>query len=159
MNQFAAALALILWPAVLHAGPTQQILDHYAEAARQEDPGFDGFSAERGEKLYHEKGIIRGLGFVTCASCHLPDPREMIIAHESKILRRACHVINDEEHPNPKKAKVRKIPPLAPSANAKRLTAPQTVEDFLRVNCTLVFKRECTAQEKGDVLVWLGAIK
>jgi hypothetical protein len=83
----------------------------------------------------------------------------MIIAHQSKILCRACHVINDEEHPNPTKAKVRKIPPLAPSANAKRLTDPRTVEDFLRVNCTLVFKRECTAKEKGDVLVWLGGVK
>ncbi len=159
MKRLAAVLVLFPWPAVLQAGPTQQILDHYAEAARQEDPEFHGFSAARGEKLYHEKGIIRGLGFVTCASCHLPDPREMIIAHQSKILCRACHVINDEEHPNPKKAKVRKIQPLAPSANAKRLTDPRTVEDFLRVNCTLVFKRECTAQEKGDVLVWLGGIK
>ena len=64
MKRFAAILVLVLWPAILHAGPTQQILDHYAEAARQEDPGFDGFSAERGEKLYHEKGIIRGLAFV-----------------------------------------------------------------------------------------------
>jgi len=27
------------------------------------------------------------------------------------------------------------------------------------VSCTLVFKRECTAKEKGDVLVWLGGIK
>lgn len=120
MKQFAAVLGLVLWPAALHAGPTQQILDHYADEARQKDPGFDGLSAERGEKLYREKGIIRGLGFVACASCRLPDPREMIIAHESKILCRACHVINDEEHPNPKKAKVRKILPLAPSANAKR---------------------------------------
>ncbi len=159
MKQLAAVLGFLLWPGVLFAGPTQKILDHYAEEARQEDPAFDGFSGERGEKLYHEKGIIRGLGFVTCASCHLPDPREMIIAHESKILCRACHVINDEEHPNPKKAKLRKILPLAPSANAKRLTDPVTVEDFLRVNCTLVFKRECTAKEKGDVLVWLGGIK
>ena len=40
-----------------------------------------------------------------------------------------------------------------------RLTDPQTVEHFLRVNCTLVFKRVCTAKEKGDVLVWLGGIK
>ncbi|MGQ0579580.1 MAG: DUF1924 domain-containing protein [Betaproteobacteria bacterium] len=159
MRKFVAILGLVLWAAGLHAGPTQEILDHYAQAARLEDPDFDGFSADRGEKLYHEKGIIRGLGFVSCASCHLPDPRELIIAHQSKILCRACHVINDEEHPNPKKAKVRKIQPLAPSANMKRLTDPQTVEDFLRVNCTLVFKRECTAKEKGDVLVWLGGIK
>ncbi|HKQ25883.1 MAG TPA: DUF1924 domain-containing protein [Burkholderiales bacterium] len=78
---------------------------------------------------------------------------------KARFLCRACHVIGDEEHPNPKKAKVRKIPPLAPSANAKRLMDPQTVEDFLRVNCTLVLKGECAAPEKGDVLVWLGGIR
>ena len=33
MKRFAAALALVLWPAVLHAGPTKQILDHYADVA------------------------------------------------------------------------------------------------------------------------------
>ena len=159
MKQLAAGSGLLPWPAVLLAGPTQKILDHNAEEARQEEPAFDGFSAERGEKLHHEKGIIRGLGFVTCASCHLPDTRERNIAHESKILCRACHTINDEEHPNPTKAKLRKILPLLPSANAKRLPDPVTVEDFLRVKCTLVFKRECTAIEKGDVLVWLGGIK
>ena len=57
MKRFAAVLGLVLWPAVLHAGPTQQILDHYAEAARHDDPGFDGFSAQRGEKLYREKPL------------------------------------------------------------------------------------------------------
>jgi hypothetical protein len=34
MKRFAAILGLVLWPAILHAGATQQILDHYAEAAR-----------------------------------------------------------------------------------------------------------------------------
>ena len=29
MKRFAAILVLVLWPAILHAGPTQQILDHY----------------------------------------------------------------------------------------------------------------------------------
>jgi len=74
MKRFAAVLGFVLWPAVHHAGPTQQILDHYAEVARQVDPGFDGFSAERGEKLYHEKGIIRGLGFVTVPPATFPTP-------------------------------------------------------------------------------------
>lgn len=159
MKRFAAFVGLVLWPAVLHAELSQQILDHYAELARKEDPGFDGFSAERGNEIYHHRGVIPGIGYVTCASCHLEDPRETIVAHKSKILCRACHVINDKEHPNAAKAKVRTIPPLAPSANPKRLTDQKAVEDFLRVNCTLVFKRECTAREKGDVLVWLGGIK
>lgn len=37
-------------------------------------------------------------------------------------------------------------------ANVKRLADPYTVETFLKLNGTLVFKRECTTLEKGDVI-------
>ncbi len=57
------------------------------------------------------------------------------------MLCRECHVINDSEHPNPKDAKLRKIPPLAPSANPKRLTDFDHVEQFLKPNCEMVFGR------------------
>ena len=68
-------------------------------------------------------------------------------------------MINDVEHPNPKKAKVRYIDPLAPAAGPKRFTDLHTVETFLRLNCTLVFKRECTTLVKGDVITWLVSIE
>ncbi len=42
--------------------------------------------------------------------------------------------------------------PFAPMANVKRLADPYTVETFLKLNGTLVFKRECTTLEKGDVI-------
>ncbi len=48
---------------------------------------------------------------------------------------------------------------MAHSVNSKRYTDYRTVEDFLARNCVLVFKRECTAQEKGDVLAWLSMVK
>ncbi len=47
------------------------------------------------------------------------------------------------------------IEPLAPSANAKRLTDSAKVEKWFRRNCKDVLARECTAAEKADVLAWL----
>ena len=72
---------------------------------------------------------------------------------------RACHVINDWEHPDPKHAKKRHIEPFAPSANPKRLSDPRYVETFLKLNCMLLLNRECTTMEKGDVLSYLMAIE
>ena len=89
----------------------------------------------------------------------MPDPRQEIIAHKSKVLCRQCHVINDSEHPHPKDAKLRKIPPLAPSANPKRLTNIEHVEEFLKPNCEMLIGRECTTQEKGDIIAWLISVK
>ena len=74
-------------------------------------------------------------GAINCASCHIADPREEILAHKSKVLCRQCHVINDSEHPHPKDAKL-----------GKR-------------NCEMMIGRECTTQEKGDIIAWLISVK
>jgi hypothetical protein len=100
-----------------------------------------------------------GVGAVSCASCHRKDPREQIKAHRVDILCRACHVINDEEHPEPKEAKLRYIEPFAPHANPERFTDYAHVEKFFKVNCTMVLKRECTPQEKGDLIAWLMTVE
>jgi len=155
MKRFAAVLALSLWSAPLLADTPDQILERYTELAKKEDPAFAGFSAEHGHELYLQKRVLPVVGAINCASCHMADPREEIIAHKSKVLCRECHVINDSEHPNPKDAKLRKIPPLAPSANPKRLTDFDHVDEFLKPNCKLVIGRECTTQEKGDIIAWL----
>lgn len=155
MKRVCAAAFMALCSAGALAASPEEIIAHYAELAKQEDPGFPGFSAERGKEVYYRKGVIRGVGEVSCARCHTPDPRELIIAHDTDILCRACHVIHDEEHPAPKEAKKRKIAPLAPSHSATRLTDPDTVDTYLTLNCKLTFKRECTTLEKGDVLTWL----
>lgn len=51
------------------------------------------------------------------------------------------------------------IEPLAPAANAARLTDPARVEKWLRRNCNDVAGRDCSAQEKADVLAWLTTLK
>lgn len=139
----------------LLADTPEQILEGYAAQARTEDPSFGGFSAQRGEAFYREPHVIKGAGIWSCASCHLKDPRYSVRAHRTDIPCRACHVINDWEHPDPKHAKKRVIDAFAPSANSIRLSDGHRVENFLKLNCLLLMQRECTTKEKGDVIAFL----
>ncbi|EAR08812.1 DUF1924 domain-containing protein [Reinekea blandensis] len=87
------------------------------------------FSAERGQAFWQTKGA----GNLSCAGCHGQD------------------VTNPGKHSRTGKV----IAPMARSVNASRLTDVRTIEKWLFRNCKTVWSRECTVQEKGDVLVWL----
>lgn len=93
--------------------------------------GFQGFSAARGETFFHAK---HG-GEWSCSSCHTDNP------------------MNEGKHAKTEKL----IKPLAPAANAERFTEVKKVEKWFKRNCNDVLDRECTAQEKGDVLTYLMA--
>jgi hypothetical protein len=159
MHRTGLLIAFALTACLAWADTSDQILDTYAAQARAEDPGFTWFSSERGETFYNEPHVMKGVGIWSCASCHLKDPRYWVLAHRTDIPCRACHVINDWEHPDPKHAKKRCIEPFAPSANAHRLEDAQRVETFLKLNCLLLLKRECTAREKGDVITWMRGVQ
>lgn len=47
------------------------------------------------------------------------------------------------------------IDPMAPSVNGKRLSEVEKVEKWFSRNCKWTLGRECTPQEKGNVLVML----
>jgi hypothetical protein len=47
------------------------------------------------------------------------------------------------------------ILPMAPSVNPKRLTNLKKIEKWFLRNCKWTYGRECSAQEKGDILQWL----
>ena len=47
------------------------------------------------------------------------------------------------------------IEPMAPSVNAQRLTQRKKINKWFLRNCKWTYGRECTAQEKGDILLWL----
>jgi len=51
------------------------------------------------------------------------------------------------------------IAPLAPVANPERFADAARAEKWFRRNCGDVLGRECTPQEKGDVLAWLLTLK
>lgn len=97
--------------------------------------GAKDFSAANGDKLWHQghpdpeqPGKTRG-----CTTCHGNDLRA-----------KGKHV---------RTGKV--IEPMAPSVNKDRLTDPKFIEKWFRRNCKWVLDRECTLQEKGDLLAYL----
>lgn len=73
----------------------------------------------------------------SCATCHHAPPTRM------------------GEHA----ATAKPINPLAPSANAQALTSIGRVNKWFKRNCQDVLGRECSAQEKADVLAYLIAVQ
>jgi len=71
----------------------------------------------------------------SCTTCHTSDPRAMGKTRAGKP-----------------------IDPMAASANPNRFTDPAKVEKWFLRNCNSVLGRECTANEKADVLAYLKSI-
>ena len=90
-------------------------------------------SVSRGDQFFNTK---HGKEW-SCASCHENPPN-----HETK------HIVTGKA-----------IKPLAPSANPERFTDEAKVDKWFKRNCNDVLGRECTAQEKADVLAWLISVK
>jgi mono/diheme cytochrome c family protein len=118
-----------LGQAVLAAGELDQLLKSY------QSEGAASFNAKQGELLWHKD---------------FPDPeragqvRNCSTCHGSDLKGPGKHV---------KTGKV--IEPMAPSVNSERLTDPKFMEKWFKRNCKWVMGRECTPQEKGDVLTYL----
>lgn len=90
-------------------------------------------SVSRGDQFFNTK---HGKEW-SCASCHENPPN-----HETK------HIVTGKV-----------IKPLAPSANSERFTDEAKADKWFKRNCNDVLGRECTAQEKADVLAWLMSVK
>jgi hypothetical protein len=114
------------------AQPGAALLDGYRSTAMQEEPGFRNFSAQRGEKFFFARH-----GDTSCATCHGDSPKA------------------GGKHAKTGKA----IEPLAPVANAQRLSDPAKVEKWFKRNCNDVLQRACSAREKGDFVAWLVSVK
>lgn len=96
-------------------------------------PGFKGFSAADGEHFFKTKHLHD----LSCSSCHTDNPAaEGKHAETGKLIK-----------------------PMAPAANPERFTDMKKVKKWFRRNCNDVLDRECTAQEKGDVLAYLMTVK
>ena len=90
-------------------------------------------SSARGELLFNTK---HGKEW-SCASCHENPPN-----HDTK------HIVTGKV-----------IKPLSPNVNPERFVDQVKVEKWFKRNCNDVLARECTAQEKADVLAWLMTVK
>ncbi len=94
-----------------------------------EKQGAGPFRAAAGEQLWNQPGQNKRL----CRTCHGAD------------------LTQPGEHARTGKP----IEPIAPSAQPDRLADPAKVEKWLLRNCKWTFGRECSAQEKGDLLSFL----
>ncbi|NOT87884.1 MAG: DUF1924 domain-containing protein [Lysobacter sp.] len=126
------SIALCL-PFAAQAQSIVQLQAGYAKQAAREDPSFKAFSAARGQRFFLSK---HGNEW-SCASCHTSDP-----------TRSGKHDVTG-----------RAILPMAPTVNPKRFADAAKTEKWFRRNCRDVVDRECSAQEKGDVLAWLGSLR
>lgn len=96
--------------------------------------GAGPFSAEAGEQLWtktnrHDASPAER----SCSSCH------------------TSNLSNDGKHIKTQKP----IKSMAPNANAKRLTDTKKIEKWFMRNCKWTLGRECSAQEKGDFLLYI----
>ncbi|MDD5406727.1 MAG: DUF1924 domain-containing protein [Sulfurovaceae bacterium] len=113
--------------------PMQAYINTLKTQAKQADTGFSDFDAKRGEKIFLSKHIGKRGTEVSCASCH---SQNLTSAGKNPVTNKS-------------------IKPLAPSANPSRLTEVAEVQKWLKRNFNDVYKREGTAQEKGDVLYYI----
>lgn len=128
--------ALVFSPAaVALAGPDEAhkaLLDIYAAAAKAADPAFDGFSAKRGEALFHGNFTTGRPDTRSCTVCHTGDPRKPGETRAGKS-----------------------IDPMAASASPARYSDHEKTEKWFGRNCRNVLGRECTPLEKGDFITFM----
>jgi hypothetical protein len=132
---FVSALLFIVGLSIqpAFADTPNDVLAALKSEAAKSTPGFQGFSATRGEQFFKVK---HGNEW-SCTSCHTENPAA-----------------------TGKHAKTEKpIDPMAPSANAERFTNPKKIEKWFKRNCSDVLDRVCTPQEKGDVLAYLLTVR
>lgn len=122
----STALVSLILPSISH-GQTSAAVDQLLNEYRA--AGAGEFSAQAGAALWQRTYQADR----SCARCHGADPRVM-----GKHIRTG-----------------KPIEPMAPSVNPKRLTELTEIRKWLLRNCKWTLGRECTSQEKGDVLTWL----
>ena len=97
---------------------------------------LDTLRSEAGEDFSAERGRLTWFTEVDGRSCT------------------SCHTDSLTTHGRHQKTG-KQIEPMAPSVNPERLTAVRKINKWFLRNCKWTFRRECTAQEKGDILLWL----
>jgi hypothetical protein len=129
----AAFCCLLAGPALAGDPARDAILADYAAQAKQADPSFQGFSAQRGKVIYETRHADAKPETNACAACHGEDPTK--------------------PGQNAKTGKT--IDPVAVSANPKRFTAKDDVEKWFGRNCKEVLGHDCSALDKGDYITYL----
>ena len=123
----AGVVAFMLLPPA-QADAIKDALDGY----RAE--GVASFDARAGARRWLENFTDAKTGkSINCATCHKQD------------LRQAGQHLRT----------LKPIEPMSPAINPQRLTDVKKIEKWFLRNCKGTWGRECTAQEKGDFLVYI----
>jgi hypothetical protein len=101
--------------------------------ARYKSEGAANFNAEQGKTNWNKTAKGSEGEEMTCHKCHGED------------------LTKDGKHHKTNKV----IKPMAPSVNPDRFTDVKKIEKWFKRNCNDAWGRECTAQEKGDILKFL----
>ena len=102
--------------------------------ANYQSQGAGPFSATAGEALWTKTFVdAKSSNKRSCTTCHTTD-----LTKEGKHVRTG-----------------KVIKPMAPSANPQRLTTVKKIKKWFVRNCKWTLGRECTAQEKGNILAFL----
>ena len=125
----------LLVPAALANPARDAILAAFASQAKQADPAFAGFSADRGSKLWHSTHTEGKIDTPSCTTCHTKDAT-------AEGTTRA----------------LKPIAPMAVSKTPDRFTDPEKVDKWFTRNCQSVLARACTPVEKGDVITYLSGL-
>jgi hypothetical protein len=91
-----------------------------------------GSTADRGKALWNQERTVSGQAR-SCASCHTSDPRQT-----GKHVRTG-----------------KPIKPMAPAVNSERFTDSKKVAKWFKRNCKWTLGRECNAQEKNELSIYL----
>ncbi|MDM8565377.1 DUF1924 domain-containing protein [Candidatus Halobeggiatoa sp. HSG11] len=126
--QIKLTVILLLLSTSLYATPVDELLAEY----RSE--GVETFDVEAGKALWTQEFTDAKTGKIRqCSTCHTADLR------------------NEGKHA--KTGKV--IKPLAPNTNPERLTKLKKIRKWFKRNCKWTLGRECNAQEKGNILLFI----
>ncbi len=79
-------------------------------------------------------------------------------AHGQAWQCASCHGVKPVT-PGRHAATGKAIAPMAPAVNAERFADEAKTEKWFRRNCRDVVGRECTPQEKADVVAWLSSLR
>jgi len=91
------------------------------------------FNATRGKTLWNNTRVDEDGKERTCHTCHTKD-----------LTQIGKHIKTEKE-----------IDPMALSVNKKRFSKLKKIKKWFKRNCKWTFGRECTSQEKGDILTFL----
>ncbi|ATX79428.1 protein of unknown function (DUF1924) [Mariprofundus aestuarium] len=128
MKRIGIIFLLLIGQPAMAADVVEDLLNGY----RSEGAG--PFDAAAGRIRWQQQHLQANLEQqVSCASCHSPD-----------LTQTGKHI---------KTGKL--IEPLAVRVNPDRLTDAEKIEKWFNRNCNWTYGRACTAQEKGDLLLFI----